>query len=71
MSVFLHELECARSNTTLKTFLGGMFVDARYVVDIYEQDVPGKFKMEIVHGPQNEARIEVIKLRQLWEEWDR
>ena len=43
----------------------------RYVVDIYEQDVPGKFKMEIVHGPQNEARIEAIKLRQLWEEWDR
>lgn len=43
----------------------------RYKVDIYEMDVPGRYKMDIIMGPSKKARIKVNKIKQKWEKWDR
>jgi hypothetical protein len=43
----------------------------RYVVDIYAGDVPGKYKQDIAYGAATKAHLQVIKIRQLWENWDR
>jgi len=39
------------------------------VVDLYEKDVIGHHKLNAIKGPQQRAKVEVMKVRELWEVW--